>query len=180
MDSTGYCHECPKKCYWNMHKNTPYKIVYKTKQVETTVEELKSKYYDAKSKLSTSEQIIKGMEKDLKVIEIECLEMQENIRNNLNKLEKIALNTNSHESTEEYLKIMIINEQNEKKEGYLDRIQALKELQNQNEIIKKLYKKQNIIPEFDQFKKDYIEKKKKQLTTEINVVFKEEKDCIIF
>ena len=120
------------------------------------------------------------MEKDLKYIEIECLEMQENIKTNLNKLEKIALNTNSHESTEEYLKMMIVNEESEKKEGYLDRIKALKELQNQNEIIKKLHKNQNVIKEFDEFKKDYINKKKPELKKEINVELKEEKNCIIF
>ena len=179
-ENSGYCNQCPGKCYWDLHKNTPYKIVYKTKQVETTVEELKNKYTNAKSQLSVAQQIINGMEKELKVIEIECLEMQENIKNNLNKLEKIALNTNSHESTEEYLKMMIVNEETEKKEGYLDRIKALKELQNQNEIIKKLHKNQNVIKEFDEFKKDYINKKKQELKKEINVELKEEKNCIIF
>ena len=24
---------CPKKCYWDTHYNTPYKIIYKTKKV---------------------------------------------------------------------------------------------------------------------------------------------------
>ena len=180
MNKNGYCHECPKKCFWNMHKNTPYKLIFQTKQVNTTIEELKSKYYNARSQLSTSEQIIIGMEKDFKIIEIECLEMQENIKNNLNKLEEIALNTKSHQSTEEYLKLLIINEENEKKEGYLDRIKALKELQKQNDIIKNLYNQQNLITEFNQFKKDYIEKKKIQLEREMNVEFKEEKNCNIF
>ena len=180
MDRNGYCHECPKKCYWDMHKNTPYKLIYKTKQVDTTVEELKLKYYDAKNQLTIAQQIINGMDKELKVIEIECLEMQDNIKNNINKLEEIALNTKSHESMEEYLKLLIINEENEKNEGYLERIQAYKELQKQNEIIVNLYNNQSAISEFSQFKKDYIEKKKKELKNEISVEFKEEKNCIIF
>ena len=30
--NSGYCNQCPGKCYWDLHKNTPYKIVYKTKK----------------------------------------------------------------------------------------------------------------------------------------------------
>ena len=32
-DKNGYCMNCPGKCYWDTHKNTPYKIIYKTKKV---------------------------------------------------------------------------------------------------------------------------------------------------
>ena len=62
-----------------------------------------------------------------------------------------------------------------KKKGYLDRIQGLKELQKQYEIIKKLYNEQRLDTEFEQFKKDYITKKKNQFNG-IN----EENNCIIF
>ena len=155
FDKNGYCIYCPRKCRWDVHKNLPYKIFEKEKQVERILEDLKTKYTNAKNELSTSQQIINEIDEDLTTIEIECHELQENIKSNLNILEKSALNTNSHESTEEYLKNMIINEQNEKKEGYLDRIKALKEFQKQNEIIKKLYNHQNVILDFEQIKKDY-------------------------
>ena len=130
FDKNGYCIKCPGKCYWNMHKNIPYKFVYKTKQVEKIIEELKEKYTDAKNQLSTSQQMVDRMEKELMEYENECLEIQENIKNNLNNLEKIALNKDSHELTEKYLTNMIINERNEKKEGYNDRIKVLIEFQN--------------------------------------------------
>ena len=86
----------------------------------------------------------------------ECLEIQENIKTNLNNLEKIALNKDSHELTEKYLTNMIINERNEKKEGYNDRIKVLIEFQNNNEILIKLYNQENITLNFEQIKKDYI------------------------
>ena len=139
-----------------MHKNIPYKIVYKTKQVEKIIEELKEKYTDAKNQLSTSQQMVDRMEKELMEYENECIEIQENIKTNLNNLEKIALNKDSHELTEKYLKYMIINERNEKKEGYNDRIKVLIEFQNNNEILKKLYNQENITLNFEQIKKDYI------------------------
>ena len=177
MDKTGNCHECKGKCFWNMHKNTPYKIVYEIIEVETTIEELKKKYCDAKSQYTKADQIINGMENNLNIIRLECLEMQENIINNLNILKKIALKVSAHETLEEYLKLMIINEKNEKNEGYLDKIKCYEELQKQNDIIKILFKKQSIIEEFDKFKKDYLYKKKKELLEQINN--KEDINCII-
>ena len=157
------------------HKKTPYKLIYITKEVEETNEELKEKYFKAKSELSEAQQIITEKEKELKSLEINCLDLQEKIKDNMNELKDIALYTNTHESAEDYLKMMIKNEEYEKKEGYLDRIQGLKELQKQYEIIKKLYNEQRLDTEFEQFKKDYITKKKNQFNG-IN----EENNCIIF
>ena len=173
----GYdrCRKCPNKCYMRFHKKTPYKLIYITKEVEETDEELKKKYFKAKSDLSEAQQIINGKEKELKSLEINCLDLQEKIKDNMNELKNIALYTNTHESAEDYLKMMIKNEEYEKKEGYLDRIQGLKELQKQYEIIKKLYNEQRLDTEFEQFKKDYITKKKNQFNG-IN----EENNCIIF
>ena len=88
--------------------------------------------------------------------ENECRNMQENIKTNLNKLEKIALITDSYELIEEYLTNMIINERKEKKEGFQFRIGAYSEFQNNNEIIKQIYNHENILIVFEQIKNDNI------------------------
>ena len=96
------------------------------------------------------------MKKDLMKYENECRNMQENIKTNLNKLEKIALITDSYELIEEYLTNMIINERKEKKEGFQFRIGAYSEFQNNNEIIKQIYNHENILIVFEQIKNDNI------------------------
>ena len=58
----GNCTVCPGKCYWDGHKKVPYVIKYTEIEEVVTVLELKKKYYDNKSKLSLSDQIIQKKE----------------------------------------------------------------------------------------------------------------------
>jgi hypothetical protein len=80
------------KCEWKVHNNVNYEIKYKVIEKIETIEELKKKYFDSKSKLSESEQIIIGLEKNLENIQLECIILQEEIKNCVNQLKKIALN----------------------------------------------------------------------------------------
>ena len=163
IDSHGYCTECPKKCHWSMHKNTTYIYEKYTVDVPVTNEELKRKYNVATNDKNAAEKIIEGLKKDFEKLQLECLETQDKIRISVNRLKEIALNNNTFESSEEYINLMILSEKEEKKAGYLDRVKALENLKAVHKQIRDLYKgnSQDII-QFEQFKKDLLEKKKKE------------------
>lgn len=111
----GYCHECPGKCHHSVHANLP--ILWKSFEEENVVtdKDLEKRYYDNKSKLTREAQYIEGLKKDFHNITMNCLNTQEKIKNSVDKLKEIALNSNSYESSEEYLDLLIESEKTEKK-----------------------------------------------------------------
>ena len=168
----GSCPVCKNKCKWIQHKNlNVYEEVEKTK----TTEELRNKYVESSSSLKKSEQILKGLEKDLCDIITECYKNTEEIKKCVEKLKETSLCKNPNESFEEYIKNCILNEQNEKKPGYLDRIKAYKILKDTNDRIIKAFKGQSIIEDLDKFKDNILNEKNKMLK-----MFEKEKSCTIF
>ena len=73
MNEDGFCKECPDRCYWNKHKNTPY--IYKFEEVteKRKYSALKAKYETVKGKMQTPEQLLMAMEGEfeemIKVVE---------------------------------------------------------------------------------------------------------------
>ena len=125
--------------------------------------------------MKQSEQILKGLEKDLCDIIAECYKNTEEIKKCVEKLKETSLCKNPNESFEEYIKNCILNEQNEKKTGYLDRIKAYEILKDTNDKIIKAFKGQSIIEDLDKFKDNILNEKNKMLK-----MFEKEKSCTIF
>ena len=119
IGSGGYCTECPGKCHHSIYQNLPILWVREEKEDVVTDKDLEKRYYDEKSKLSKQAQYINGLKNDFMYITVSCMNTQEQIKNSVDKLKKIALNSNSYESSEEYIDLLIESEKSEKKKGYL-------------------------------------------------------------
>ena len=131
------CEVCTGKCHWTQHVNDQYRVEWVTREVKQTFDDLKKKYYDAKSGKSKYESVVAGLERDL-------YQKGEELRNNLyqarqciERLDEIALKPNPL-SEVEYIKLLIESEQDQKKPGYLKRAKVLKKLLKQAELIAKV------------------------------------------
>ena len=172
MGRNGYCTECPGKCYHTIHQNLPILWVSEEKEDVVTDKDLEKRYYDEKSKLSKQAQYIIGLKNDFMYITMSCLNTQEQIKNSVDRLKKIALNSNSYESSEEYIDLLIESEKSEKKKGYLDRVRGLEELKKQHQILREAYKNENSTTKtFEQFKAEFLENEQKA---------KKDENCNIF
>ena len=140
----GKCTVCKNKCEWNQHRNLPYIFEYKEKEETRSSEELRKKYVDSKCKLSASEQILNKLYEEFENILEDCYNKSNEIKKTVEELKKISLYVNPNEDYEEYIKYCIQNEENEKKEGYLDRIKSYKLLLDTYSKINKAFHNQNI------------------------------------
>ena len=155
----GYCTECPKKCHHTLHQNLPIIYVSKVKVNKVTDADLERRYYDSKSTLDKKTQYINGLKNDFTNITMSCLNTQEKIKESVDKLKKIALNSNSYESSEDYIDLMIESEKSEKKKGYKERIRGYEELKKQHKLLKDAYNKENSTTKtFEEFKREFLEK----------------------
>ena len=146
----GKCINCSAKCSWDLHKNTPYIIEpYISKEV-ITLEELKKKYDDSKSKIFNKTRILENIKNNIYALNQECIETQEKITHTINRLKQIALNKDIL-SSEEHIELLIQSEKLEKKEGFLHRIEALELLKKQKKLMREAY--QNKIPSMEELKK---------------------------
>ena len=101
-----------------------------------------------------------------------CLSTQEEIKNSIDKLKAIDLNSNSYESSEEYLDLLIESEKSEKKRRYKERIKDYEELKKQHRILREAYKNENSTTKsFEQFKQEFLVKEKDT---------KKDGNCMIF
>ena len=90
------------------------------------------------------------------------LNTQEKIKESVDKLKKIALNSNSYESSEDYIDLMIESEKSEKKIGYKERIRGYEELKKQHKLLKDTYNKEKSTTKtFEEFKQEFLEKEEK-------------------
>ena len=101
-----------------------------------------------------------------------CLNTQEQIKSSVDKLKQISLNSNSYESSEEYLDLLIESEKSEKKNGYMARIKGYEELKKQHQILREAYKNENSTTKsFEEFIRECLEKEQKA---------KKDENCCIF
>jgi GTP-binding protein EngB required for normal cell division len=157
-DKSGYacikdnhCVVCKNKCHWNEHKNRPYELVDYMDDETITLNDLKNKYYNSKNQLDAKTQILMGAKNDLIKLNLECMQTQQEMMNSVNRLKEIALNKTVFESVEEHIDELIINEKNEHKEGWQNRVQGLQVMKEQKKKLREISQGKN--EDFDQIKK---------------------------
>ena len=160
---TGKCKVCKGKCDWSVHLNQDYVWVEYQEAVTKTDEYLKKKYVQKKSEKSAKEQILEGLEKDISRNNVELMQTQEEMKNTINELKKIALNKDVFESAEQHIDLLIENEKFERKPGWQKRIEAFNILKRQKIKLKEIYHGQhtdaNKIQEFvKRFNREEIKK----------------------
>ena len=154
----NYCTQCENKCYYNFHENTPYYYEYTIIKESVTLDNLKALYCESTSKLSNYEQIKNGLENEVKIQFNNCLKLQEDVKNHVDELKKIALNKSSFESSEDYINEIIITEKQEHKPGWEARVSGYEELKKKHKMIRDAYNGQQIINQnFEDFKRKYLE-----------------------
>ena len=140
------CRICPNKCNWSLHKNIPYIIKYYSAKKTITLEELKNKYDNSKSKKLDREKILEKINDKIFSMNAECLETQEEIKRAINRIKEIALMKDMI-TDEEHINSLIESEKQEHTEGYKERIQYYNMLKEQKKLLVNTYK--GSIPELD-------------------------------
>ena len=140
------CRICPNKCNWSLHKNIPYIIKYYSVKETITLEELKNKYDNSKSKKLDREKILEKINDKIFSLNAECLETQEEIKRAINRIKEIALMKDMI-TDEEHINSIIESEKQEHTEGYKERIQYYNMLKEQKKLLVNTYK--GSIPELD-------------------------------
>ena len=124
----------------NDNKNFNHNV----KGKEIIFEDLKNNYNDSKRWLSEKTQILQGLKKELININKECLNTYDLLSEDINRLKEIALYKRVFEISEANIELLIEYERGERREGYKERIEGLKMLLKQIQMLKEVYEKKNI------------------------------------
>ncbi|XP_033022265.1 uncharacterized protein LOC117056189 [Lacerta agilis] len=143
---SGKCSVCPGKCSASDHRNQDYQFKDEIRKEKKTYAELKKKYEHACHELGTAGELLQHLSQ-------EYIEVRENLFANiqrasqsLRRLQEIALKPNPL-STPEYIDMLIASEEEERKLGYQKRIQLLKDVKREAEIIQKIVNNEALLPE---------------------------------
>jgi len=137
--STGKCMVCEKKCDWKMHENRDFYWEEYEEEVTKTDEYLRQKYVQKYSEKSAKEQILNGLEQEISTQNIQLMQTQEEMKNTINDLKRIALNKDLFDSAEQHIDLLIENEKFERKPGWQSRIEAYNILKRQKIKLKEIY-----------------------------------------
>lgn len=129
-----HCGVCTKKCGWRQHVNNPYMFEMYEEEEERTSDELRQRYEQATSKKTSKEQIIDGIKKDLQALEDEVKGLIQQAKEHLERLNGIALRP-VNLSEMDYIDLLIEQEKNEGKPGFLERVKALEGFRKQAELV---------------------------------------------
>ncbi|XP_064106433.1 uncharacterized protein LOC135215534 [Macrobrachium nipponense] len=135
--SNGYCRICPANCFWDLHKNIPYKFVCKQVQVQKTAEDLRRRYQEAEKKKLSAVNLVKKVNEEFEAVQLKVLGMTETVRKSLLRLKEIALKPNPL-STVEYIDILIESEKSQARPGWQARAKQLQNVRKQAEYIKEI------------------------------------------
>ena len=128
-----HCRICSKKCIWHKHVNNPYKFVFYQETEERTVKELLERYKAATSKKDAKQQAVDGIQQEMKVLEDEVMGLIAEAKRHLERLDKIALRP-INQSEMDYIDYLIAKEENEAKQGFVDRVKMLQEFRRMAEL----------------------------------------------
>ena len=125
MDPSGFCTICPCRGHWSTHVNNPYRFE-EYEEEERTIDDLRKRYDTAKHDKTRQERMIAEMEKCIKSLYTEVLEMVRQSKESINQLDGTKLLTEV-----EYIELLIKAEKQQCEVGYQQRIQYYEELKKQ-------------------------------------------------
>ncbi|KAM3147581.1 hypothetical protein pb186bvf_000388 [Paramecium bursaria] len=134
--NNGNCTVCQDKCQWNQHKNMQFRYESVAQVVETELSDLKSKYFIGQMDKNAKKMLINNLEQKLIKLQSQCMEKQKDLKDSVNELKKISLQEPCCQYQEQYVDLMIKQENDNKQPGFLDRITALKEMKEYWRMIK--------------------------------------------
>ncbi|XP_039608020.1 uncharacterized protein LOC120528080 isoform X3 [Polypterus senegalus] len=158
--TNGDCRVCPGKCVWSVHSNQQYKFNYVTSKIKRTYDELKKNYEKATGEKMTTEKLFQQLQHEFDEVEDAVCDHIHVSHYCITRLEEIALRPNPL-STPDYIDLLINNEKQEAKPGFMERIKSLEEVKQQAVIIQKLKNKEELLPS-EKIRYNYKEERKKQ------------------
>ena len=132
MDSTGKCTVCG--CNWNIHYNMQFRWEVYEVEEERTLNELKQKYGDAKSKKQTTKKMLDNAKNEYKKLWESTTQLANKCKNCLDRLHEIALMPIAL-SEIDYIKLQIEGEKQRCQPGWENRVKWLEELIEQQKLI---------------------------------------------
>ena len=136
----GSCTVCPKRCRWHRHVNNPWRFEVTEVTEERTYDELKQRYDEATQAKSRVQVMVANIQAKIRSTYDETMGLVVRVQQTLQRLDEIALKPNPL-SQEEYIDLLIQCEKDEGKDGYQERIQYLKEVREQAELLSMVQKK---------------------------------------
>ncbi len=136
--SNATCNVC--QCSWEDHviQGSRYETCKVTEM--RTIRELKTRYENASNRMQKAKDIINELKEELSKIQRDTVNKIQQARQCKQRLNEIALKPGKLTEVD-YINILIITEEKEKKDGYLDRIDALRKLKKAAEIFVQLDEK---------------------------------------
>ncbi|PAA60539.1 hypothetical protein BOX15_Mlig029040g1 [Macrostomum lignano] len=125
--TNGKCDECPGRCVWSVHKNMQYRFIFVQQTVTKTSEELKNRYTDAQGKLLTASQLAEKVYGEYLQTKAKVMHLVSESKKCLKRLHEIALKPDPL-SEVDYIDKLIDAENMNKREGYPERIQQLRDI----------------------------------------------------
>ena len=127
MNSEGFCEVCPGKCHFQKHVRDDFRYEYVNVKVKKTCADMKAKYSAAEGQSLTHKDIVDRNEQKL-------IELNDNIGQLImliqkcnERLQEIALRPNPI-TVQEFIDLLIGEEEMSRKDGYLENICNLNEL----------------------------------------------------
>ncbi|XP_043910027.1 uncharacterized protein LOC122787397 [Protopterus annectens] len=165
MDHSGKCKVCPGKCIWNVHFNQKYGWEYVSQTEKRTAQEIKAKYEKANGGKLSAQQLFQNLEDEFLEVQDKVLELIEKSSACIKRLEEIALKLNPL-STPEYIDLLIATEKEERKPGFMTRIESLNQVKEQAVLMTKVANKEDLLPkEWEQYRE--VQKRKKGIKDHI-------------
>ena len=134
---SGFCTICPSKCSWERHELQGFMYEYVREKKKMENKRLKSQFDDAKAKHENTTKVVADLESDLSKARMAVMIMIEQARECQQRLNEMALRPGAL-TTADYVNVLIQSEKSEKKDGYLQRIEALEGMKRASELHTKL------------------------------------------
>ncbi|XP_062284305.1 uncharacterized protein LOC133990146 [Scomber scombrus] len=144
MGRDGRCTVCPGKCHWSSHFNQKYRWEYKEVTEKRTVNEMKEKYLKASEAKVTVWDLINKLKAEYECVQEKVKKLMEESTKCLNRLREIALKPNPL-STPEYIDMLIEGEKSEGKPGWMQRVRALIDMREKEELKAKLERGEKLL-----------------------------------
>ena len=125
-DKDTKCRVCTGHCHWSYHFNNGYRFELYEETETRTSDELKEKYQEGIEGRKTAQAMVDNIKRNINVTREDVKRKMKTVQSCLEKLDKIALRTNPL-TEEDYIKMLIQSEEDQKRPGYLDRIKFYQE-----------------------------------------------------
>ena len=145
------CNICSDECSWKVHVLQDCRYdVYKGTEKRTAIE-LKARYIRARDSIMRVQDVIKKLEEDLSQKQEDVMNMVREARRCKERLNEIAFKPGKLTEVD-YINLLVLTEKIDKKDGYMERIEALEQLKIAAEILSRL-SSEGTMPAKDDMKK---------------------------